>query len=186
MEPLHATITTRLHALLPLTATWQFHLLYIAGLMWVQSLLRVCMFNTAFCFSRSLGISGAFRHLPKIPLNTHFPATQKISNFVPGSLSVRMASDEPNFPKQKQHTQPGKEHVMDPTPQFTSPDYKPSNKLQVYIFIYFNNFSHIFSPFNAYNFLCIFISYNAGKFAFDYCLSYVCNNSCFHIVCLMP
>ncbi|KAL1313024.1 hypothetical protein HN51_039602 [Arachis hypogaea] len=31
---------------------------------------------------------------------------------------------------QKQHTQPGKEHVMDPTPQFTSPDYQPSNKLQ--------------------------------------------------------
>ncbi|XP_057722979.1 NADPH-dependent aldehyde reductase 1, chloroplastic-like [Arachis stenosperma] len=31
---------------------------------------------------------------------------------------------------QKQHTQPGKEHVMDPTPQFTNPDYQPSDKLQ--------------------------------------------------------
>ncbi|KAG6646572.1 hypothetical protein CIPAW_07G016700, partial [Carya illinoinensis] len=28
-------------------------------------------------------------------------------------------------------TQPGKEHVMEPTPQFESPDYKPSNKLHV-------------------------------------------------------
>ncbi|KAH0994806.1 hypothetical protein GBA52_018670 [Prunus armeniaca] len=34
------------------------------------------------------------------------------------------------FPPQKQETQPGKEHAMDPTPQFTNPDYKPSNKLQ--------------------------------------------------------
>lgn len=34
------------------------------------------------------------------------------------------------FPPQKQGTQPGKEHVMDPNPQFTNPDYKPSNKLQ--------------------------------------------------------
>ncbi|KAI4349991.1 hypothetical protein L6164_010524 [Bauhinia variegata] len=41
-----------------------------------------------------------------------------------------MASGDQNFPPQKQQTQPGKEHAMDPTPQFTSPDYKPSNKLQ--------------------------------------------------------
>ncbi|CAN6724677.1 unnamed protein product [Malus baccata var. baccata] len=34
------------------------------------------------------------------------------------------------FPPQRQGTQPGKEHAMDPTPQFTNPDYKPSNKLQ--------------------------------------------------------
>ncbi|KAK6233129.1 hypothetical protein SCA6_003202 [Theobroma cacao] len=34
------------------------------------------------------------------------------------------------FPPQKQSTQPGKEHVMNPIPQFTSPDCKPSNKLQ--------------------------------------------------------
>ncbi|KAI5658903.1 hypothetical protein M9H77_27696 [Catharanthus roseus] len=33
------------------------------------------------------------------------------------------------FPAQKQETQPGKEHVMDPTPTATHPDYKPSNKL---------------------------------------------------------
>ncbi|AES61345.1 glucose and ribitol dehydrogenase [Medicago truncatula] len=41
-----------------------------------------------------------------------------------------MASGEQKFPPQKQDTQPGKEHVMDPLPQFTCPDYKPSNKLQ--------------------------------------------------------
>ncbi|CAN1843302.1 NADPH-dependent aldehyde reductase 1, chloroplastic [Linum perenne] len=34
------------------------------------------------------------------------------------------------FPAQQQKDQPGKEHVMDPTPQFSSHDYKPSNKLQ--------------------------------------------------------
>ncbi|XP_027364876.1 NADPH-dependent aldehyde reductase 1, chloroplastic-like [Abrus precatorius] len=41
-----------------------------------------------------------------------------------------MASAEQKFPPQQQKIQPGKEHAMDPTPQFTSPDYKPSNKLQ--------------------------------------------------------
>ncbi|KAF3454455.1 hypothetical protein FNV43_RR04902 [Rhamnella rubrinervis] len=41
-----------------------------------------------------------------------------------------MASGGQQFPRQKQDTQPGKEHVMDPNPQYTSPDYKPSNKLQ--------------------------------------------------------
>ncbi|CAL0300084.1 unnamed protein product [Lupinus luteus] len=41
-----------------------------------------------------------------------------------------MASGEQKFPPQKQNTQPGKEHVMDPEPQYSCPDYKPSNKLQ--------------------------------------------------------
>ncbi|OMO99155.1 Short-chain dehydrogenase/reductase SDR [Corchorus olitorius] len=41
-----------------------------------------------------------------------------------------MASGDQQFPPQKQESQPGKEHVMDPLPQFISPDYKPSNKLQ--------------------------------------------------------
>ncbi|GLT94968.1 hypothetical protein SLE2022_126770 [Rubroshorea leprosula] len=40
-----------------------------------------------------------------------------------------MASDGQQFPPQKQDTQPGKEHVMNPIPQFSSSDYKPSNKL---------------------------------------------------------
>ncbi|XWS57559.1 hypothetical protein CRYUN_Cryun09bG0184500 [Craigia yunnanensis] len=42
-----------------------------------------------------------------------------------------MASDgQQQFPPQKQDIQPGKEHVMNPIPQFTNHDYKPSNKLQ--------------------------------------------------------
>lgn len=50
---------------------------------------------------------------------------------------MRMSSGggEQNFPPQKQESQPGKEHVMDPAPQYTNPDYKPSNKLQVYILV---------------------------------------------------
>ncbi|KOM52898.1 hypothetical protein LR48_Vigan09g155700 [Vigna angularis] len=41
-----------------------------------------------------------------------------------------MASGEYRFPPQKQYTQPGKEFLMNPPPQYSSPDYKPSNKLQ--------------------------------------------------------
>ncbi|XP_038716641.1 NADPH-dependent aldehyde reductase 1, chloroplastic-like [Tripterygium wilfordii] len=40
-----------------------------------------------------------------------------------------MASQGQQFPPQKQAAQPGKEHPMEPRPQFTKPDYKPSNKL---------------------------------------------------------
>ena len=43
-----------------------------------------------------------------------------------------MASQGQQFPPQRQERQPGKEHVMDPNPQFTASEYKPSNKLQVY------------------------------------------------------
>ncbi|KAK8589298.1 hypothetical protein V6N13_088147 [Hibiscus sabdariffa] len=41
-----------------------------------------------------------------------------------------MAFNGQQLPPQKQDSQPGKEHVMNPVPQFSSPDYKPSNKLQ--------------------------------------------------------
>nr|CAN77025.1 hypothetical protein VITISV_015336 [Vitis vinifera] len=34
------------------------------------------------------------------------------------------------FPPQRQERQPGKEHVMTPTPQFINPDYRPAHKLQ--------------------------------------------------------
>ncbi|XP_051123419.1 glucose and ribitol dehydrogenase-like [Andrographis paniculata] len=40
-----------------------------------------------------------------------------------------MASGGQQFPQQKQNSQPGKEHVMDPNPQATNPQYKPANKL---------------------------------------------------------
>lgn len=59
---------------------------------------------------------------------SHFPVSPRPSRRV---LSVtNMASN--NQPPQKQDTQPGKEHVMNPIPQFTSPDYIPSNKLRVW------------------------------------------------------
>ncbi|CAH1418736.1 unnamed protein product [Lactuca virosa] len=41
-----------------------------------------------------------------------------------------MATDGKNFPRQKQDTQPGKEHVMDPIPQFINPNYRPADKLK--------------------------------------------------------
>ncbi|XP_022862044.1 NADPH-dependent aldehyde reductase 1, chloroplastic-like [Olea europaea var. sylvestris] len=41
-----------------------------------------------------------------------------------------MASGGQEFPPQKQETQPGKEHAMNPTPQATNEEYKPANKLQ--------------------------------------------------------
>ncbi|OVA05500.1 Short-chain dehydrogenase/reductase SDR [Macleaya cordata] len=41
-----------------------------------------------------------------------------------------MASGGEQFPPQSQERQPGKEHVMDPTPQATHHDYKPANKLR--------------------------------------------------------
>lgn len=68
----------------------------------------------------------------------HSNNIQKFANKIDSSdsFSVRMASGEQKFPPQKQNTQPGKEHVMDPLPQFTNPDYKPSNKLQVYLYIF--------------------------------------------------
>nr|GEU70294.1 NADPH-dependent aldehyde reductase 1, chloroplastic-like [Tanacetum cinerariifolium] len=41
-----------------------------------------------------------------------------------------MATNGQKFPPQKQDSQPGKEHLMDPAPQFMNPNYKPSGKLQ--------------------------------------------------------
>ncbi|KAJ4957048.1 hypothetical protein NE237_013831 [Protea cynaroides] len=41
----------------------------------------------------------------------------------------RMASSGQQFPPQKQASQPGKEHVMNPIPQATNHEYKPANNL---------------------------------------------------------
>ncbi|KAI3715427.1 hypothetical protein L6452_22409 [Arctium lappa] len=41
-----------------------------------------------------------------------------------------MASGGQLFPPQKQDTQPGKEHIMDPTPQFINPNYRSADKLR--------------------------------------------------------
>ncbi|KAK8698097.1 hypothetical protein V6N13_114228 [Hibiscus sabdariffa] len=46
-------------------------------------------------------------------------------------LDIRMASgQQQQFPLQKQEAQPGKEHFMNPIPEFSNTNYKPSNKLQ--------------------------------------------------------
>lgn len=64
-----------------------------------------------------------------------------------------MASRGQQFPPQTQEKQPGKEHVMDPLPQYISPDYKPSNKLRVWsphyriyiLFFFFSGFNLLFN-----------------------------------------
>ncbi|XP_057778238.1 NADPH-dependent aldehyde reductase 1, chloroplastic [Salvia miltiorrhiza] len=40
-----------------------------------------------------------------------------------------MASGDKQFPPQRQDAQPGKEHLMDPTPRAATADYKPADKL---------------------------------------------------------
>ncbi|KAM7481146.1 hypothetical protein LguiB_005729 [Lonicera macranthoides] len=60
-------------------------------------------------------------------LKTHIPA---VRTTFPATHSTRLMASGGQFPPQKQEGQPGKEHVMDPNPQFISPDYKPANKLQ--------------------------------------------------------
>lgn len=42
-----------------------------------------------------------------------------------------MARNSQKFPPQEQQSQPGKEHLMNPAPQFMNPNYKPAAKLQV-------------------------------------------------------
>ncbi|KAL3728268.1 hypothetical protein ACJRO7_032939 [Eucalyptus globulus] len=63
----------------------------------------------------------------------HHRTTKLPTALLPASRRVpwrSMASGGDQFPPQRQERQPGKEHAMDPTPQFSSTDYKPSNKLQ--------------------------------------------------------
>ena len=45
-----------------------------------------------------------------------------------------MATNGRSFPAQRQETQPGKQHVMDPTPKPGHSEYMPANKLQVRIY----------------------------------------------------
>ena len=54
-------------------------------------------------------------------------AVRSIAPYVASKKSDR----QQQFPPQKQDSQPGKEHAMNPIPQFNNTDYKPSNKLQV-------------------------------------------------------
>lgn len=60
----------------------------------------------------------------------HFYLKRKRTRILSQLVYVRAMASE----RQKQGgVQPGKEHVMDPTPQFSSSDYQPSNKLRVII-----------------------------------------------------
>ncbi|CAN1124307.1 NADPH-dependent aldehyde reductase 1, chloroplastic [Linum perenne] len=92
--------------------------------------------------SRRLALISTFQSLiSQSPNKTQFRSLHR-AVFLPASRQrnqrnklsqiVRMASGggDQRFPAQQQKDQPGKEHVMDPTPQFSSHDYKPSNKLQ--------------------------------------------------------
>ncbi|GAB4835841.1 hypothetical protein Ancab_000757 [Ancistrocladus abbreviatus] len=70
---------------------------------------------------------GQFYHKTRL---SGFPAFQNNHGRRVVLLVRRMASSGEQFPPQKQESQPGKEHVMDPTPQATNPEYKAANKLQ--------------------------------------------------------
>ncbi|XP_058077730.1 glucose and ribitol dehydrogenase-like [Magnolia sinica] len=56
-----------------------------------------------------------------------FPIQTRFQN---QNIGKRMASGGQQFPPQKQESQPGNEHAMDPTPQSTSLEYRPSGKLE--------------------------------------------------------
>lgn len=72
--------------------------------------------------------------IPHHPITLPLPKPQLTAPF--SSFTVRsMASGDQQFPRQKQDAQPGKEHLMDPTPRAASSDYKPANKLVVRISI---------------------------------------------------
>nr|GMC53278.1 glucose and ribitol dehydrogenase homolog 1-like [Ipomoea batatas] len=97
------------------------------------------MFSRCFTYNSSRALAATLRHLPPPPPTTaHLPPfskfpvkTKRNRCSVRASVFVRsMASDGNQFPPQKQDSQPGKEHAMDPTPQYSSQHYKPSNKLQ--------------------------------------------------------
>ena len=66
-----------------------------------------------------------------------YPIVKRVSGRQEQLHKVRMASDGDKFPAQRQQTQPGKEHAMDPIPEALRQDYKPANKLLVFYFFLF-------------------------------------------------
>ncbi|KAL0413131.1 UNVERIFIED_CONTAM: Glucose and ribitol dehydrogenase [Sesamum radiatum] len=80
--------------------------------------------------SRVLATTLSHIHYNPCTNKAHFSKAQLFPATPYSKLVIRsMASSGQQFPPQKQEGQPGKEHVMDPTPQATTPDYKPANKL---------------------------------------------------------
>ncbi|KAJ0724611.1 putative short-chain dehydrogenase/reductase SDR, NAD(P)-binding domain superfamily [Helianthus annuus] len=63
------------------------------------------------------------------PYKSHLttPFTPSVFHHI---LFATMSSGDQQFPPQKQDRQPGKEHVMDPIPQYMNPNYKPADKLR--------------------------------------------------------
>lgn len=108
------------------------------------------MFSKSVFLSRAL-TSRVLCLSSKVHFKTSFPSilspSQKSSVRV---IQIRSMASQ-NFPAQKQDTQPGKEHVMDPNPQFASNEYKPSNKLQVNSkqFIFFTTWLHYLIKFST-------------------------------------
>ncbi|KAK4406595.1 Glucose and ribitol dehydrogenase [Sesamum angolense] len=80
--------------------------------------------------SRVLATTLSHIHYNPCTNKAHLTKAQLLSATPYSKLVIRsMASSGQQFPPQKQEGQPGKEHVMDPTPQATTPEYKPANKL---------------------------------------------------------
>ncbi|XAR52582.1 hypothetical protein NMG60_11020727 [Bertholletia excelsa] len=91
-----------------------------------------CFVVCSRAISASLGHHPCNSHrLSQAPTVTRptFPTTRKEST-CRRVFERSMASSGQQFPPQKQESQPGREHVMDPVPHSTSRDYKPSDKLQ--------------------------------------------------------
>ncbi|KAL2231150.1 UNVERIFIED_CONTAM: Glucose and ribitol dehydrogenase, partial [Sesamum indicum] len=81
--------------------------------------------------SRVLATTLSHFHYNPCTKKAHFTEAQLLPAApYSNKLVIRsMASSGQQFPPQKQEGQPGKEHIMDPTPQATTPEYKPANKL---------------------------------------------------------
>ena len=99
--------------------------------------LNLCKLSVFVSVSRALATRPSC-FPPKTHLKTHrntlFPATFPVTQRPFRVVFARMASGGQKFPPQRQERQPGQEHVMEPTPEFTSSDYSPSNKLRVGFF----------------------------------------------------
>ncbi|GAB2287340.1 Glucose and ribitol dehydrogenase [Dionaea muscipula] len=93
------------------------------------------MLSRVFAASKPLAVAAAvtYSRPPSyflIPAS-RFPALQRHrSKATLREVYMASGGSEEQFPPQSQESQPGKEHLMDPKPNATSPVYKPAKKLQ--------------------------------------------------------